>query len=80
MILTRFKLKNMEKILPHCNSAHYKFLTECLKFNLGRHGEKTHYNFVLCFWKLISNIILHFESYLAKACISIIHLYEVKVA
>jgi hypothetical protein len=52
-----------------------------LKFKLGHHGTKR-YNTLFSFWKLILSIILWFGSYsyLCKACISIIHLYDVKVA
>jgi hypothetical protein len=71
----RQKLKNVKKNQSHRNSVHDWTLTG-LKFNLGHHSEKPHYNILLCFWKLISNIILWFGSYsyLHKACIHAIHL------
>jgi hypothetical protein len=76
----KVQTEKLEKILSHCNSVHYKSHMECLKFNLGRHGEKPHYNIVLRFCKVISNITLRFESYLGEARVFIIHLYVVKTA
>lgn len=76
------EIKNVEKNLSHCNSCPLQ----------NRHGlawnltwattVKSLVTIVGCFWKLLSNIIIRFESYsyLGKAHISIINLYEIKVA